>query len=524
MRKRIREVIDWFWTYLKKLIVWIWKYLRKILKFIISKFFLKLLGACIITISIIFNEIISSEDYPIFKIVLAIILGSLFLFFDLISNKIATVRERKKKQVEIENQLKPVIKFLRKKASINIEVRKFTKLIEISDIDYSKREPVLVFVVNHIENKTQIEKDAIILSALCYEVDSEINILHAERYKSVITTIFEKYDFIGLDEGAKTIIDYYQNYTKDEKLSTPVSNIDYIKKTEELTAKYSKTFNLSFKLKLEKRQSEEFRRTLSILIRDGKLSVKQLENELKDRIGAELQKKAISSKAFLVLSNIFQRIPEVENVLNRFPHVKYSFPNPSRLPDNIKYISTRIIFPSSTFQDAKEFLQNEIRPLIPDERINDGFIAIIPIEGTELYSIPENSDDITKSHLKDGFESVTAYKTGVSFDMTELYLETMQDDINVDEVLANIPFNIFVPNLSEKIKNFLISKYEELKSKFNITRLSDWANINIDDLKVFLVELDIKRDKQRLHTDEKWEKVAKKIIEQAIKHRDALNN
>ncbi|GGK20595.1 hypothetical protein GCM10007962_13400 [Yeosuana aromativorans] len=465
----------------------------------------------------------SKNQYPIVKLILALIIGSLFLFYDPLSSAAKQLRARKKKRKQIQGQLKPVLIFLRQKANLNLNEDDLLKAIENSEIDYYRKDSIIVFVINSIQTIDQVQKDAIILTALCSEIENEGDILKSGVYKTAIASIFEKYDFIELDDDAKTIVKYYDNYLKGNKLQDDVGEIDFSSKTDELTRKYNKTYNLSFKLKLEKEQSEEFRRTLSILIKDGKLNVQQLEKSLKERVKSELQKRAVKSKAFLVLSQKFQNIPEVRRALDRFPHVRYSYPKPSRLPENIEYVSTRIIYPSSALQDAEDFLKNEIEPFIPTDKINEGFIAVLPIEGTELFTIPENADDIVKSHLKDGFESVAAYKTGISIDMTELYMESLKDEINVDEVLSNIPINIFVPNLSESRKNFLIDNYDALKNKFNISRLADWANINPDDLKDFLIELDNQRDKKRLYKDENWGEVAISILEKAVKHRDAMN-
>lgn len=522
MGNEIRQIIKELKKHIIKVAKWVWDCIRIILKFFKESFF-RLVGALIISASIYFHEVLPNEEYPTLKALLSVIIGSLFLFYDPIADAIRNYKLQKRKREEIEEQLNPVLKFLKENVNLVLNKNSLVTSIESSDIDYSRKDSIIVFVVNTIISLEQAQKDGIVLTALCNEIENEGDILKAGVYKTAIAAIFEKYDFIQLDEGAKTIIKYYNNFLNGKNLQSNVNGIDFKSKTDELTRKYNKTYNLSFKLKLERDQSEEFRRTLSILIKDGKLNVKQLEKNLRDRVKNELQKRAVRSKAFLVLSQKFQNIPEVQQALNRFPHVKYSYPKPSRLPDSIKYVSTRIIYPSSAFQDAKDFLKYEIEPFIPDDKINEGFIVIIPIEGTELYSIPKNAADIEKSHFSEGFESVAAYKTGISIDMAELYMESMKDEINVDEVLSNIPVNIFVPNISERIKNFIISNYDNLKAKFNITRLADWANINSNDLKDYLIELDINRGKQRLYKEENWEDIGKKIVEQAIKHRDAMN-
>lgn len=507
-----------------KVFKWILKQTIKLLRFLISKFFLRILGAILIAVSIYFGETLNENEYGILRIGLAIFGGVLFLFFDPIVEEIENFRNQKKRKSIIQNNIKPIASFISKHLDIKIDQKKIAAEILNSEIDYNRRDMVFIFVINQLQELSQNEKDAILLTALCNEIDRESDILKSERYKMSVASIFERYNFLELDDEAKLILRYYSNFQNNKKLNLENNQIDFLSKTEELTKKYNKTYNLSLKLKLEKDQAEEFRRTLAILIRDGKLNVKQLEKNLQKRINQELKNKAISSKAFLVLANKFHKIDEVKKVLDRFPSVVYPYKQPHELPDSIKYLHTRIVYPPSSFQSAHSFLEEEIKPHIPVEQLNNGFIAIIPIEGTELYSIPDKADEISKDYLKEGFESIAAYKTGVSLNMTELYIESMKDEINVDEILSNIPFNIFVPGITESRKNFLISHYEDLKNKFNITRLSDWANINNVDLKDYLIELDVNRGKQRLYKDENWEITANTIIHQAVRHRDAVNN
>jgi len=507
-----------------KAINWVWKQITRLLRFLVSRNFLRLLGAALIGVAIYFGETLDYQEFKNLKIGLSIFCGILFLVFDPVADEIEKLKGKLKRKGIIQNHIKPLKKFLEKHLEVKINSKELISEIEESEIDYDKREAVFIYVTNQLTDISQNEKDAILLTALCHEIDNESDILKSERYKVTIAAIFEKYNFLDLDEDARVILRYYSNYQNNKKLNEPIEEIDYLSKTDELTESYNKTYNLSLKLKLEKDQAEEFRRTLAILIRDGKLNVQQLEKNLQKRINQELKNKAISSKAFLVLANKFHKIDGVQKALNRFPTVVYPYKKPNGLPEGIVYLHTRIIYPSSSFQSASDFLEEEIKPHIPEEEINDGFIAIIPIEGTELFSIPKKADVIKKDHLKAGFESIAAYKTGVSLNMTELYMESMKDEINVDEILSNIPFNIFVPNLTESRKNFLITNYDNLKNRFGINRLTDWANIHKDDLKVFLIELDNERDKKRLYSDENWETVAENIVDQAIKHRNAVNN
>ncbi|PLX98345.1 MAG: hypothetical protein C0623_13600 [Desulfuromonas sp.] len=493
------------------------------LKFTLSKFFMRIVGAVLICFAIFFGETLDDNEYPLVRIALSVFGGGLFLFFDPISEQIENYKKKKNREKIILSHLKPIQSFLGKFMEVSLDIKETCLSIEDSGIDYDKREIVYNHVVSQLDNLSGTQRDAIILTALCEEIDREPDLLTADRYKRSVATIFEKYNFLELDDDSKTILNYYTNYKNKRKLPSEIEGINYEDETDAITKKYNTTINLTLKLKLEKDQAEEFRRTLSILIRDGKLNVGQLEKSLKERINKELKNKAVDSKAFLVLANKFQHIKEVKRSLGRFPYVQYSGVKPHNLPDSMEYLHTRLIFPPVGFHNASDFLNEEIRPQIPDDSLSDGFIAIIPIEGTEVYSIPDKADEISKDYIKQGFDSISAYKTGVSLNMTELYMEAMKKEINIDEVLSDIPFNIFVPGLQDQIKNFLIDNYDNLKTKFAINRLADWANINTEDLRDYLIELDKGREKKRLRTDENWLPIASEIIEKAILHRDAVN-
>ena len=487
-------------------------------------FILRFIFSLVIGGSIYFGETLSENEWPKLKVFLAILCGVLFLFYDAIVEELGNFKKSSQQRNIIEGHLRSLLSFLKQEDDLDLKESKLIGEIEKSDIDFNKREKIFVFTINQINHKSQLEKDAILLVSLCHEIDSETDILNSERYKLVIASLLEKYNFLELDDEARLMVQYYHNYRNNKKLSETIEDIDYREKTGELTKKYNKTFNLSLQLKLEKDQSEEFRRTLAILIREGKLNIGQLELNLQKRINKELKSTSTSSKAFLVLANKFHKIEKIEEALNSFPSVVYPFKQPINLPDSIKYLHTRIIFPPSGLQNALEFLNEKIKPHIPEKMINDGFIAIIPFEGTELYSIPEKVDEIREDHIKEGFESITAYKTGVSINMAELYIESIKDEINVDEVLANIPINVFVPKLAENKKNLIILNYDALKTNFNINRLVDWAYIDKGDLREFLIQLDNNREKKRLYSDKNWASVASNIIDQAVIHRNAINN
>lgn len=484
----------------------------------------KIIGAILIGLATYLGGKLASPEYDILKNILAVFTSTLFLFFESIYDFFKTWKNKKNRSKLIANHLIAFKKFLSKNLDYKLEIKEIQTELGKLDIDFNKRENVFINTIQYIAGFTNVELDGILLTAICYEIDTDRDILNVDRYKNLVANLFERYNFFDLDDDAKKLVTFYVNYKNNKKLTSSVNNLDYKIETNNFTKKYNKTYNLTFQLKLEKDQAEEFRTTLAVLISTGKLNIKQIEKNLQQRINAELESRAKKSKAFLVLANRFHKFKEIEKVLNKFPNVYFPFKRPTDLPESIKYLHTRIIYPPDNYQNASDFLIHEIKPHIPADRINDGFIAIIPLEGTELYSYPEKADDIKYSYMKEGFESITAYKTGVSINMSELYIESMQDEINIDEILSTIPFNIFVPKISPYIRNFIIENYDDIKKKFGIKRLADWSSINERDLKNFLIQLDIARGKKRLYKDENWEKLSYQIIEQSKKHQKAISN
>ncbi|MFI5218806.1 MAG: hypothetical protein ACHQNT_04895, partial [Bacteroidia bacterium] len=372
-------------------------------------------------------------------------------------------------------------------------------------------------------------KNALLVVALCYEMDNTSDIIVKANYKEVISTVIEQYNLLELDDEAKLVLRYYNNYFSNKKLDEPIANLDYNNELKTFTKKYNGIINIALSFKLEKEQIEEFRRTLAILLSQGKLNVKLLDENIKKKIDSALKKKTNQTKAFLLLANKFHKIPEIETVLKKYPSITFSYKYPNKLPESIKYLHTRIIYPPQNYLSAEDFLNDEIIPLIPEKEKSNGFISIIPIEGTEIYSFPENADEIKSESMRSGFESISAIKTGRSLNLADIYVESMHEEIQIENLLSIIPFNIFVPGLPKNTKSFLIENYENLKQHFNIEKLSDWADINISDLATFFVAADVARtdektglQKKRKRNDEGWTKVAQEIISQAIIHRNAM--
>jgi len=148
-----------------------------------------------------------------------------------------------------------------------------------------------------------------------------------------------------------------------------------------------------------------------------------------------------------------------------------------------------------------------------------GFVAVLPIETTEIYLFPEYISNIESDHMRHSFQSVNYFKTGVAFDLFEILLEYMKSEIELSEILSIIPFNVFVPELNQETKNFIIDNYKRIQDSFGIKSLVDWSNINPSNLAKVIIAL----GGSRILPEEEWNDICIKICEEAKKHAKAIS-
>lgn len=487
------------------------------------KLIIKFLGALSVAGSIFLASYLDAPDQYLYKTIFSIVAGTLFLFIDSLTEFFEGLKAQKVRRKNIKKHIRDLNKFLNKYTSYESISKEVVKEIDNDNIDHQKKEQVYSWIINEkLDEDSDVKKDGLLCALFCYEIDKESDLLKIDSYKKIIASIFEKYDFLNISDNSKTIAQYYNNYKNGLKLTATSDDLDYSEQINQMTSEYDKTYNLSLKLKFEKDQIEEFRKTLAVLISRGKLNIQQIEKRVRTKLAEQIQNK--SGKAFLILANNYQRISAVKNLLDSYPGVVYTYKKPRFLPDSIKYLHTRIIYPPEESQNPKNFIDKKIKPLIPDERVGDGFISVIPIEGTEVYSYPSNIDQIESDNVREGFETITAYKTGMSINLVEFYIENLQQEIKVDELLSVIPFNVFVPNIGKTPKNLIIDNYDHLKKEFSINTLSDWADVNDEDLTKALISIDNNRNSERVFDDEEWGEIANKIITSSQNHRNAIDS
>jgi len=205
----------------------------------------------------------------------------------------------------------------------------------------------------------------------------------------------------------------------------------------------------------------------------------------------------------------------VQEAIEKYPHIRPSYKNPeSGFPEVIEYMRIYVIYPEADFGTAKNFLEAEILPNIPDDAPEDGFIAAMPLRLEELEIYPEVRE--IEDFLTGTYEALNFLKTGATEDLSEIVSDRVMSEIGVSELLATIPFNVLEPDLSEDERETIISNYDELKQHFNVDTLFDWSDVPSDDLAQKLAELSGETGQER------WDEIASSITGKAEEYSKAI--
>lgn len=66
-----------------------------------------------------------------------------------------------------------------------------------------------------------------------------------------------------------------------------------------------------------------------------------------------------------------------------------------------------------------------------------------------------------------------------------------RSELETEELLGVLPFNLLVPNISHSERGFLVAHYDRVKDAFGVSRLTDWRNIEPSKLSNFLTSLEL---------------------------------
>jgi len=484
-----------------------------------KNFKIKFIGAIIVAIFTILPLLMTFN--PILFIS-PIITGCLFLFIDQITEYNDERKAMKNKRNYIDQCVYDLYSFFKKYTHIDLKNDMLNHIVDQiihEDVDLNK-ESIFDFVINNlITGLNPEELDRLFVLSLCYEIDNSKEYVNKSRLIIIIEESMRAYNLFRIDEKTKLLLETYNNYKRNNNdiLSKPEGNIDYKELLKEFTKNYCSTYTFGLQIFSDYKKAKEFRDTLNILLTEGKLSSLLLNKKVIDDIKRNLKMRSQESRAFLLVINNYQKIKEVEKSLEKFPQIVIGKKYPKNFPENIEFLHMRLIYPENQHISPKQFLKREILDKIPEKDRYIGFAAILPIEPTDIYSFPE-INQIKSDKVKEAYSSVTYLKTGVGKDLTDIVIEYLKSESRIIEILSILPFNIFVPDIDNKVKIFIIKNYDELKSYFKINNLFDWADVKSEDLSKKMISL----ENSDITTKENWEKICDEIVTEAKKYSTAI--
>jgi hypothetical protein len=225
-------------------------------------------------------------------------------------------------------------------------------------------------------------------------------------------------------------------------------------------------------------QSEDLRRTLVQLIRNGELATFGINEETLNRLQRSLREKQLSMEAYLLLGN--RITDDVKQQLKRFPHLG-GFVAWSRVPGKRNMIVVGfVIKPTRYYGSPEEFMRVEIEPRLKGSK--EFLLTAIPIDfmRSKTCSIPSGASFVSKN-MRDCQATIDYFGRGYLDDLT-IWNAITNSTIKTDELLTIIPFNIFVPDLVPSEREFIIKNYAKAKTRLNVNRLDDWAKKKPDEI------------------------------------------
>lgn len=342
---------------------------------------------------------------------------------------------------------------------------------------------------------------------ICFILDYNFSSREIKNQAKVILNFYlEEYQISDLDSFEKSEINlllrFFNNY-RNKKNIYLTSNFSKEEEFELFTRKYATSIYSNYMLNLDIKNSREYRRTLSKLIHEGKISFNNILDELK------LEN---SINAFLIFSNVLEKNkPEVSNKLEQYNQIDFNGSS-----GEYKY-KTRIIF-LSKYSNPEDFIKENYSDFYKKENKIPGFVGLFPIELKNLHLFP-NKDNLIidkENYLRRNYNKLIEYKLLAESSSEENQI--IFNNIPVNEILSNLPINIFIPDEKVLIKDFIIESYKKLKKKFKIKTIYDWSEINFEDLRDYFIEI----DKEEIATSNKWTSISKKIIEDCKKIKESI--
>lgn len=432
--------------------------------------------------------------------VLAAVAAAISIIVEPFSNMLKE-RDKKERRIKL---LKKYISELNNFLSKNFSVK--TK-IQAEGLEFIDSELNKIDTYRTIIDQLNIEynKDVVFVLALCHEIEKEPKESDKSLYRDRIDKVLDNFDTVNIDPKTKELLELYSKLK-----GVPLDN--YRKMFFDFTRKYCRAQSFAFQMFNDLKQAKEFNRTLSFLIFKGKIPTKPLREKVEEKKNMLLKEKK-ASRGLIVLMNYYKDKPYINNALDSFPQIEMGRLKPLNFPEKTKYLHMRLLYPKSYYYSAREFLDKEIIGSIPEEEKGKGFIAVLPIETLDICSYPETQEEIYSEKMKDSFSAINYLRTGSDKGIYEILSEYIISEMGISGILSIIPFNVFVPDLPQEGKNFLIENYEYIKEPFGIESLFDWSEVDVERLSQRIIS----KDKSKILSEEKWKEVCEQIRNEASK-------
>lgn len=272
------------------------------------------------------------------------------------------------------------------------------------------------------------------------------------------------------------------------------------------------------KLTSQHEELSEYRNTLSQLYDSGKLSkfgIQQALIELEEELSYVLTDKT----HYFVLMNELQQDTEIKDDIIESVESDGNDVYTGSLNLSGGMYSLLLCVCEESW-GTSEFYERFLKE--PYERYpDDGFLTVhrAKFEGESVFRKRYENTDPSPNVLR-GIQSKNLLTTGEKAATVNLREKLIESHLSTDELLSVLPLNLFLPDLPSDKKEILVENNEEIKRKFDIDQLTDWAypNSNPEEIGGYLNREYFPED-----SEDEWIENAEKIIDEAKSVEEALS-
>ena len=422
--------------------------------------------------------------------------------------------EQKRKIKKLTNKVFKIVKNI---SDIEYDEKNIIKDILNTTMDFVPIN-IIDWVVHEIQPKDQITADVFYV-VMCWQLVKDAG-LYEDTKKQLRDKLDEKIseradnsseniDFQTKIKVALCNIESGLAFDKDCDISQLDDSV-----WEQFLKKYSQLGHVILILNLDKERASEAHKILRKLVNQGKIHSDSVVQSL---AGTDHVKGDID--AFILYINNIQRNDKFESTISLIKHIKL----PKENRDGIFY-SRRLVFLPAAQRTSQDLIDKLIKPCFAEGEVIDGFVAVEKIgDDSQWVRFPTEIHESWSEHLKNGWNNLNAIASDSEITTKS---ESNKDKTTAAEILSILPLNIFIPDATKKVKEFIEDNFNKLKQKHNIRELHDWASVNEDELRNTLIALDEEQKEQnggrRIARDEKWAEHVSNIIKQVKEYQSAL--